>query len=49
MIEKRDFHLEIVLEIIAINIIFNPNIQTNNKGQKQPFNPKFPDKKSRKY
>ena len=28
MHKKRHFHLEIVLELIVVNLTFNPNIQT---------------------
>ena len=47
-IKKGQFHLEMAIELIGVNITFNPNIQTTNKVQKQTFNPKFPDNNSRK-
>ena len=46
MHKKRQFHLEIRIELIVVNWTFNPNIQTNNYGEKQTFNPKFLDDKS---
>ena len=46
MLEKETFSFRNVSKLIIVNWIFNPNIQTSNKVQKQTFNPKFLAKKS---